>query len=259
MRRLLIRPGAIGDCILTLRAMERYRDGASHLEVWAPSVVLPLIRFADATRSIAASGLDLVGITESHAMPALEQFDEIISWYGAARDDFRKAVAHLPFQFFPALPPPPGVPRIDVPRVARTRVIVHPFSGGATKNWPLAHYRRLARELNAEWAVDADGRARFDNLYELAAWLASATVYIGNDSGVTHLASAVGTPVVALFGPTDPAIWRPRGERVRVIRRMPMEDIPVDEVLDAARAIASRDGGLEDDDARGGSQSLRAD
>jgi ADP-heptose:LPS heptosyltransferase len=55
-----------------------------------------------------------------------------------------------------------------------------------------------------------------ENLYELGTWLASASVYIGNDSGVSHLAAAVGTPVVALFGPTDPAIWAPRGERVAI-------------------------------------------
>jgi ADP-heptose:LPS heptosyltransferase len=44
-------------------------------------------------------------------------------------------------------------------------------------------------------------------------------LYIGNDSGITHLAAAVGTPVLALFGPaSDPAVWVPRGEHVRVGR-----------------------------------------
>ena len=58
---------------------------------------------------------------------------------------------------------------------------------------------------------------RFDDLYELALWLASARLYIGNDSGITHLAAAVGAPVVAIFGPSDPAVWGPRGDRVRVL------------------------------------------
>jgi ADP-heptose:LPS heptosyltransferase len=57
---------------------------------------------------------------------------------------------------------------------------------------------------------------RIENLYELACWLASARLYIGNDSGITHLAAAVGTPVLALFGPTDPDVWAPRGANVRV-------------------------------------------
>jgi ADP-heptose:LPS heptosyltransferase len=54
-------------------------------------------------------------------------------------------------------------------------------------------------------------------LYQLALWFARARLYIGNDSGITHLAAAVGTPVVAVFGPTDPGVWSPRGERVRVV------------------------------------------
>jgi ADP-heptose:LPS heptosyltransferase len=73
-----------------------------------------------------------------------------------------------------------------------------------------------------------------ENLYELGAWLATAAVYVGNDSGISHLAAAVGTPVVTLFGPTDPAIWAPRGERVTVVSM----DSPVDEVYEiAAKAI----------------------
>jgi ADP-heptose:LPS heptosyltransferase len=43
-------------------------------------------------------------------------------------------------------------------------------------------------------------------------------MYIGNDSGITHLAAAVGTPVLALFGPTNPEVWAPRGPHVRVGR-----------------------------------------
>jgi len=55
-------------------------------------------------------------------------------------------------------------------------------------------------------------------LPELAAVLERCALFIGNDSGVTHLAAAVGTPTVALFGPASSPIWEPRGERVRVVR-----------------------------------------
>jgi len=56
------------------------------------------------------------------------------------------------------------------------------------------------------------------NLYELACWLGRARLYVGNDSGITHLAAAAGAPVLALFGPTDPSVWVPRGPNVRVAR-----------------------------------------
>ena len=73
---------------------------------------------------------------------------------------------------------------------------------------------------NAAWIED---------LYELACWLRSARVYIGNDSGIAHLAAAVGTPVIALFGPTDPDVWAPRGSRVL----RPLESIKPADVIGA--------------------------
>ena len=61
-----------------------------------------------------------------------------------------------------------------------------------------------------------DAGIHIDNLYQLGLWLAKARLYIGNDSGISHLAAAAGTPVLALFGPTDPAVWAPRGPNVRI-------------------------------------------
>jgi ADP-heptose:LPS heptosyltransferase len=77
--------------------------------------------------------------------------------------------------------------------------------------------------MPVKWCAGEDdpalpGAVRIDDLYELACWLAKARLYIGNDSGITHLAAAVGTPVLALFGPTDPEVWAPRGRHVRVGR-----------------------------------------
>lgn len=223
MRRLLIRPGAIGDVILSLPALEAAR--ADYTEVWAPRVVLPLIRFADRTRAIADTGLELVGVTEARCA-ALEEFDSIYSWYGAGRPEFREAVAHLPFTFFPAQSLPETLPRIEVPPCQREDfAIVHPYSSSAKKNWPIEKFQAVASRLkNVEWCEPG----RIEDLYELACWISKARVYIGNDSGISHLAAAVGTPVVAIFMCTDPRIWAPRGEQVVVL-----ENPTVDEVLGA--------------------------
>jgi ADP-heptose:LPS heptosyltransferase len=257
VRRLLIRPGAIGDCLLTFPAMEALRAG--YTEVWAPTVMKPLVQFADRVRAIADTGLDLVGIDDSPALSAMESFDEIVSWYGANRPEFREAVAHLPFRFFPALPPPPGEPRIAVPDVPRTKIVVHPFSASSAKNWPLDRFHLVVERLDAEWAVNRDGSPRIENLYELACWLRGARLYIGNDSGITHLAAAVGTPVVALFGPMDPAVWAPRTEWREILRGQPMETIAVDDVLAAARRLLARVERSQGDHAGRGAQSLRPD
>ena len=70
------------------------------------------------------------------------------------------------------------------------------------------------------------------SLVELARELASARLYIGNDSGITHLAAAVGCPTIALFGPTDAAVWAPRGGHVTALTGSPFPK--PSEVLDVA-------------------------
>ncbi len=281
MKRLIIRPGGVGDCILALPAMERLSNtpvaprsspvGASvadTTEVWVASANVPLIRFADSVRAIASTGLDLLGIPDRDPPPgvldALARFDSIVSWYGTHRPEFRASVAGLPFRFLDALPDRPGVhaadfylrqvvqdsapavPRIECPPAERAGfVAIHPFSGSAKKNWPLDRFRELAcgLDLPVRWCAGPEEplehAERFDSLYELARWLRSARLYIGNDSGITHLAAAVGTLVVALFGPTDPAIWAPRGEHVSVVATarpgQAMEGISVEEVLERCR------------------------
>lgn len=265
-RRLIIRPGGIGDCILSLPSIEHLRTETT--EVWVPSGVVPLIRGAEA-RAIASTGIDLLGLPGVEPPPGLiaklRSFDSIVSWYGANRAEFREQVRalDLPFQFLDALPEPGAkihaadfflrqalrqaggsgvaIPRIDCELGARGDfAVIHPFSGSARKNWPLSRFRELAARLALPVRLCAgpeealEDAVRFENLYHLACWLASARVYIGNDSGITHLAAAVGTPVVAIFGPTDPAVWAPRGERVKVVSRRSLEDIAVDEVLEVA-------------------------
>jgi len=74
-------------------------------------------------------------------------------------------------------------------------------------------------------------------LPELASALARCRLFLGHDSGVSHLAAAVGTPCVLLFGPTDPAMWAPPGDHVRALHRGPdLKSIEVEDVLRALPA-----------------------
>jgi hypothetical protein len=247
MRRLAIRPGALGDFIVSLPALEHLRT--EYFEVWTTSRNLSLARFADHARSIASTGLDWMGIDAppERLIAELRQFDSIVSWYGANWPEFRDAVGELelPFEFLPALPPEGAVlhavdfyleqvgarlgavPRIVCDVVREDFAVIHPFAGSSRKNWPLGKYRALASKLErvmpVHWCAGPEdppleNAVRIDDLYNLACWLARARLYIGNDSGVTHMAAAVGTPVLALFGPTDPGVWAPRGPNVRVAR-----------------------------------------
>jgi ADP-heptose:LPS heptosyltransferase len=266
MRRLLIRPGAIGDCILSFPALEYLK--ADYTELWISSAAVPIARFADTVRPISSTGIDLVGVGDIAMSPELREtllpFDSIVSWYGANRPAFRDAIAALgvPCQFHSALPPPEfaghaidffagqvGAPVSLVPRIkiqpanSRDSVVMHPFSGSARKNWPLASFLQLADKLplKVEWTAgpeeDLPNATRFANLADLAAWIAGGRLYIGNDSGITHLAAAVGTETLALFGPTSPDRWAPRGRNVALLRGDPLSELPVETVLETVNQL----------------------
>src|SRR5277367_4178525 len=145
---------------------------ADFTEVWTRADVVPLIRFADRLRSLASTGIDLLGLDGIDPPPALlEQlrgFDSIVSWYGSNREEFRAEVTRLglPFEFFPALPAAGermhaadfflaqagcvgrGIPRIEcAPTPAGDFAVIHPFSGGPRKNWPMERFRGLAESI----------------------------------------------------------------------------------------------------------------
>jgi heptosyltransferase-2 len=142
-------------------------------------------------------------------------------------------------------------------------VAIHPGSGSETKNWGREQWAELGRRIVEEHPGtalllvegEADGetaeylaaawtglphlRARWLPLPILAALLSEAELFLGHDSGITHLAAAArkDLPIVALFGPTDPVVWAPPREGVRVLRGDPTtKNISVDEVGAAAGA-----------------------
>jgi ADP-heptose:LPS heptosyltransferase len=137
-------------------------------------------------------------------------------------------------------------------------VAIHPGSGGRRKCWPARLFAELATRLDApvllvEGPADSTACHEFaevvapsvpiirvtgESLPRLAALLAESRGYFGNDSGVSHLAAALGVPTVAVFGPTDPAVWAPLGPKVSVVA--PRGDAPwptVDDVLTALRKL----------------------
>lgn len=120
-------------------------------------------------------------------------------------------------------------------------VLVHPGSGSAKKVWPLGNWRNLLHWMKKELRVPVvlscgpadecveDFCRRMSaedlpiisglSLVELSAFLTLCRAYVGCDSGVSHLAAAVGTPSLVIFGPTDPGVWGPRAENVHILRR----------------------------------------
>lgn len=135
----------------------------------------------------------------------------------------------------------------------RPFVAVHPGSGSRAKNWPVHGFVPvmdvLAREHDLPSLILA-GPADDEVLAQLslhssetprvlagrpltvvAAVLQQARAFLGNDSGLAHLAGQLGVPTLALFGPMDPAVWSPLGPRVQTLRAEPLADLSVETVL----------------------------
>jgi len=139
---------------------------------------------------------------------------------------------------------------------SRPLIAIHPGSGSSKKNWPVQCWLELSR-----WLLDrrpqplllliggeADGEtlpalmaglppasvrvAQDLKLPQLAAVLEASTLFLGHDSGVSHIAAAVNTRCILLFGPTNPAVWAPAGEHVTPIRarEQEMEKIPQEQL-----------------------------
>ena len=160
-------------------------------------------------------------------------------------------------------------------------MIVNPGAGWGAKRWPAERYGRVARALadcgvrsvvnygpgeeglahEVEAASGGGAKALSCSISELIALTRRARLFIGGDTGPLHLAAALRVPVVAIFGPTDPARNGPYGTRSVVLRnpasrtthaRKPMPDegmleISVDAVVDAARSLLAdrKSGGQE--------------
>ena len=137
-------------------------------------------------------------------------------------------------------------------------IVIFPGSGSAAKNWPTDKFAALASMLThrasvavilgpAETSIEPIFREagvtvlKDLDLPMVAAIARIATAFVGNDSGVSHLAAAVGTSGVVIFGPTDPARWRPLGSgQIIILRREPLDSIDVREVADALSKFVER-------------------
>ena len=117
-------------------------------------------------------------------------------------------------------------------------IALHPGSGSPRKNWPMENWVALIAYLiqrsvpvtiiggEADRGQMAELQNRFKNesvpfaidwpLRDLAALLASS-IFVGHDSGISHLAAAAGAVSLVLFGPTDSQIWAPQNENARVL------------------------------------------
>ncbi|MBI3882353.1 MAG: glycosyltransferase family 9 protein [Verrucomicrobia bacterium] len=146
-------------------------------------------------------------------------------------------------------------------RPAAPTLACHPGSGSEKKNWPEPQWAALLDELVARTEAnllivggEAEGKvlerlaaklspervriARSVPLPELARLLAGCDAFLGHDSGITHLAAAVGLPGVVLWGVSNAVIWRPPSPRMEIVRQPGgLAALSVNEVLARVRKL----------------------
>ena len=154
---------------------------------------------------------------------------------------------------------PDPVPYLSIPAhpASLAQLALHPGSGSEKKNWPEENWIRLIQHLLSVSPLqlllvggdaETDRLRRLDAacngprlrllqhlpLTELAARLRGCAGFIGHDSGISHLASALGLPVLVLWGESKEVVWGPRGERVTVLRSPEgLQGLSLERVADA--------------------------
>lgn len=296
---LVVRPGAIGDVLLTLPVLQALREAYvnPHITLVSNAVVLPL--------ALASGIVDEVfdyqdirwselfsdsGIHSPAVRDLLAQTNLAICWLRdpdhIVEQNLREAgvkrlivapgrppegtrvhiveylaatVGHSPHPHSPPLlPAEHPTPGKTVPANLH-QIALHPGSGGAAKCWPTENFVEVIERLWQQnlpvllLAGPADDE-RLESilgqlsptpkpellqvlankpLLEIAHYLQACRCYLGNDAGITHLAAMLGVPTVAIFGPSDPVVWRPIGPIVKVIWERVLERLSADVVIDA--------------------------
>jgi ADP-heptose:LPS heptosyltransferase len=295
-RALIIQPGAVGDCILTLPLAEFLKThlgigsilmlGKSHYIDYFPGRTcidgITDIDSVELHRLFVKSG-DFELQDDDSLINVFAGYRQIITFLGAAGGDFEdnliftaycsnaaevttlqlKPLAdfagHITDFYFDSfisaqsLEVPPAnrdlkktyiLETVGV-KPGRNVAIIHPGSGGVSKCWHIDNFYMLAEQLCDEniKVVFILGPAEMEkfkrktidalgaiapvlcelSLMEIFQVISCSNCFIGNDSGITHMAAAAGIPTIACFGPTDPAQYGPVGPQVWTFRFEPSD------------------------------------
>lgn len=276
-----MRPGALGDVILTFPALDRIRSinsGAKITIAANPLYAQAALEFRLVDEILSFEGRELRPLFIGQT--ANIHFDEAYVWMKDVDDLFVQSLRKIcPVYASPSIQSHPFVHQseflfrihgadVSASEIARVwaslpgrlpirseefDVCIHPGSAGIHKRWALERFRAVRDSLvqrgrRVSWILgpaenellesgiamsgSEDTIFRSPSIRELIGILSSCKVFLGNDSGVSHLAAAAGAPCVVIFGPTDPCIWAPRGN-VQILHTL---DASVQDVLDLLKS-----------------------
>ncbi len=253
MRTLVVHTGGIGDLVLACPAIKTLGDAASITLAGDVSRLRLAVDGGVAGEAVSLDSLDFHTVFSTPSkklLTALAVFERVVVWMkdgdgtiagvirGCGVGDVRcfagvppeDWVGHASAYFLDCLGEA-GVNnfRLGLSPTSGPDILMQPGSGSMKKNWPLNNFEALSEALIAQghgvgWCVGPaeesiavpEGVEEFRevDLVTVGGMLAGAQCFVGNDSGLGHVAATVGCPVVSMFGPTDPAVWAPWGAQV---------------------------------------------
>jgi heptosyltransferase-3 len=300
---LILRPGAIGDTLLTLPVLHALRSSEQNarLTLVGNATVLPLahaLGFADDISDYEAPQWSELfsdrGIQTPSLRGQVQRYTKAICWLRDTEGIVERNLRTTGIKHIVVAPgrPAEGERTHIMTYLARTIAIswneqlmrrgfllppispevspsapfaIHPGSGGTQKCWPVSYFATIIQELwqqrlpvlllagpAEEDRLDALLRALphppSTSLFEMlvnaplldvAHRLRHCRGYLGNDSGITHLAALLGLPTLALFGPSDPMTWHPPGPRVKVLHEPLLAQLSTEVVITQLKAMGT--------------------
>jgi ADP-heptose:LPS heptosyltransferase len=240
---LVLRPGALGDTLLAVPALRALRRAFSPVRLAAHAATARLLaHLGEVDDGLAFDDPSLAWIFGDCVTE-----EPIVAWMQAEIRCARLVAPSRPThathcaRYLLRTLEPLGIDLawddrpLDVRPIASDEILIHPGSGSAVKNWPAERFAAVIRaldapprlvvgeaDLEAAAAIEARLGRRLPRLEHapleaVASRLAGCRAYLGNDSGVSHLAGLCGARTIALFGPTPPDVWRPIGRHVQVL------------------------------------------
>lgn len=299
MRILIIRPGALGDTLLLIPALAQMR-GRADVTLAARMPGLEYLRpFAHECMDYERTGWHRLFMDDPspRVKPPFSHTELAVAFLadrdGRMADNLRVFMPQASIHVFPGSPRQEetihaafylakcmersGCPlnarraleeavqrpllRNDSFAGAGKRIVIHPGSGGITKNHPIDFWMTMLQAFKYRLSLGKSsfvlllGPAEelFLSFYQqrfrddgaeiifspeketLTQLLQSAPLYVGHDSGITHLAAMLGTPTIALFKSSRVDQWRPLGPRVKVMEEKESSLVLIEEVCKAAR------------------------
>lgn len=301
----MIRPGALGDTLLTIPALAGLPENAEIALTGRGPGLYFARRWASEIQDMEGPGWYRLFSHERHsdALPLTLKPDLVLALFNnppaALEKNLRSYFPHADLFIMPSLPPqnlPVHVAehiatclaqaglmidparamkhalsrallRPALPPEDRKRFVFHPGSGSPKKNLSLSFWVDLVRRLSLFKAFEgtrpicllgpAEYAARHPFLSTppdgietvlcqepepMETLLSTACLYLGHDSGVTHLAAMMGLPTVAFFQSPNQTLWRPLGPCVTILSKEPSEKRLLSKTLDALADVSGRTG-----------------